>query len=85
MKVCSVPVEFFGIDGDGPGLAGLVKVFLERVAYTVSETVSTRKPSLPLPSAVCVNVALGDIWYILSNRVPYVRIPTIGVKRGYVK
>ena len=57
-----IPVEFFGINGTGPGLADLVRDVVDRVAYTVGKTMSTRKPSLPPPSVVCIKVALEEIW-----------------------
>ena len=62
MEVCSIQVEFVGIDGASPGWAGLMKAVVERVAYTVGETVGARKPSLPPLSVVCIDAALEEIW-----------------------
>ena len=62
MAVCLIPVVFVGIDGAGPGLAGLVKAVADRVAYTVSETARARKLSLLLPRVVCIDSTLAEIW-----------------------
>ena len=58
MAVYLIPVEFFGIDGAGPGLVGLVKTVEDRAAYTVSEMVSARKPILPPPSVIYIDAVL---------------------------
>ena len=43
------------------GVGGFMKVIVDRVVYTVSETVSTRNPSLPPTSVACIDAALEEI------------------------
>ena len=78
-----IPVVFVVIYGTGLGLAGLVESVAESVVHIVIKTVSASKLSLPPPSGVCIDVALEEIWYILSTRVLYGSIPTISVTAGY--
>ena len=53
-----VPVELGGIVGAGPGLMGVTKCVMDRVAYIVGYTVSMRKLSLPPPMGVCIDTEL---------------------------
>ena len=52
MAICLVLLELGVIVGTRLGLGGFMKGVPYRVSYTVSNIVSARKPSLPLPSFI---------------------------------
>ena len=54
-------VVFVRIAGARPGLAGLMNYVADRVAHTVSETMSVRNPRLPPTSVIFIDAALEEV------------------------
>ena len=58
MYVCLMPVVFSVMWIEAPRLMEAVKSVIERVEYTVSVSISDKKPISPLPRFIFMNMAL---------------------------